>query len=88
MLPHMGPEFVEALATNRPATNTSSAGSQTSTACKRLDRLAPFQHVTVLVVFPYPGDSYEQVDDLPNSHMLVGATTSFIMISRMSETSC
>jgi hypothetical protein len=50
MLPHMGPEFVEALATNRPATNKSSAGSQTSTACKRLDRLAPFQHVTVLVV--------------------------------------
>lgn len=45
---HMGPEFVEAL-TNRPATDTSRTTSQMPIAYKRLDRLAPFQHVTVLV---------------------------------------
>jgi hypothetical protein len=49
MLPHMGPEFVEALTTNRPATDTSPTTSQSPIACKRLDRLAPFQRVTVLV---------------------------------------
>jgi len=49
MLPHMGPEFVEALTTNRPATDTSRATSQSAPACKRLDRLPPFQRVTVLV---------------------------------------
>jgi hypothetical protein len=51
MLPHMGPEFVEALrsrATNRPATDTPRAISQSPYACKRLDRLAPFQRVTLL----------------------------------------
>jgi hypothetical protein len=50
MLPHMGPEFVEALTTNMPATDTSTTTSQSSIACKRLDRLAPFQRITVLVV--------------------------------------
>jgi hypothetical protein len=52
MLPHMGPEFVEALrslATNRPATDTSGAVPQSPYACKRLNRLAPFQRVAVLV---------------------------------------
>jgi hypothetical protein len=49
MLPHMGPEFVEALTTNRPATDTSRATSQSPIACKRLDRLAPFQRITVVV---------------------------------------
>jgi hypothetical protein len=45
MLPHMGPEFVEAL-TNRPATGTCRTSSQTPIACKRLDHRAPFQSVT------------------------------------------
>ncbi|MDX6459363.1 MAG: hypothetical protein QOJ51_2518 [Acidobacteriaceae bacterium] len=49
MLPHMGPEFVEALTTNRPATDTSRTTSQSPIACRRLDRLAPFQRVMVLV---------------------------------------
>jgi hypothetical protein len=53
MLPHMGPEFVEALrslATNRPTTDTSRATSPTAPACKRLDRLAPFQRDTLVVL--------------------------------------
>ena len=49
MLPHMGPEFVEALrslATNRPATDTARATSPSALACKGLDRLAPFQFLS------------------------------------------
>jgi hypothetical protein len=49
MLPHMGPEFVEALTTNRLATDISRETSQSEPACKRLDRLPPFKRVTVLV---------------------------------------
>jgi hypothetical protein len=53
MLPHIGPEFVEALqslATNRPATDTARATSPSASACKRVDRLAPFQRVTLVVL--------------------------------------
>jgi hypothetical protein len=53
MLPHMGPEFVEALrslATNRPDTDTSQATSQSAPACKKLDCLAPCRRITLLVV--------------------------------------
>jgi hypothetical protein len=53
MLPHMGPEFIEvlrSLATNKPAIDTSRATSQSTPACKRLDRLGPFQRVTRLVL--------------------------------------
>jgi hypothetical protein len=53
MLPHMGPEFVEALqslATNRPATDTARAASPSAPAFQRLDRLAPFQRVTLVVL--------------------------------------
>jgi hypothetical protein len=53
MLPNIGPEFVEALlsrATNKPASHTSPAASQSVRECKRLDRRAPFQRVTLLVL--------------------------------------
>jgi hypothetical protein len=53
MLPHMGPEFVEALrylATSRPATDTSLATSQSAPVCKKLDRLASCRRITLLVV--------------------------------------
>jgi hypothetical protein len=52
MLPHMGPEFVEALrslATNRPDTDTSRATSQSAPARERLDHLAPCRRITLLV---------------------------------------
>jgi hypothetical protein len=53
MLPYIGPAFVEALlslAANRSATDTSEATSQSEPACKRLDRSAPFQGVTLVVI--------------------------------------
>jgi hypothetical protein len=49
MLPHMGPEFVEAL-TKRPTTDTCRTSSQTPIARKRLDHRAPFQSVTCLIL--------------------------------------
>jgi hypothetical protein len=51
MLPNIGPEFVEALlsrATNKPATHTSPAASQSAAECKRLDRRASFKGLTSL----------------------------------------
>jgi hypothetical protein len=53
MLPNIGPEFVEALlsrATNKPATHTSPAASQSAPVCKKLHRLVPFQRFTHLVL--------------------------------------
>jgi hypothetical protein len=53
MLPNIGPEFVEALlsrATNKPATHTSPAASQSAAECKRLDRRAPFRGLTLPVL--------------------------------------
>jgi hypothetical protein len=50
MLPHMGPEFIEALTTTKPATDTSRRTSQSPIARKRLYRLAPFRRVTVRVL--------------------------------------
>jgi hypothetical protein len=53
MLPNTGPEFVEALlsrATNKPATHTSLASSQSAPACKRPNRRASFQAFMLLVL--------------------------------------
>jgi hypothetical protein len=53
MLPNIGPEFAEALlsrATNKPATHTSPAASQSAPVCKGPDRLASFRFFTLLVL--------------------------------------
>jgi len=53
MLPNIGPEFVEALlsrAPNERPAHTSHAASQSEAACKRLDRLASFQRLTLLAL--------------------------------------
>ena len=50
MLPDIGPEFVDALlsrATNKPASHTSPAASQSVPPCRRLGRLASFRGVTL-----------------------------------------
>jgi hypothetical protein len=53
MLPNIGPEFVEALlsrATNKSATHTSPANSQSAAECKRPDCLASFRVLTLSVL--------------------------------------
>jgi hypothetical protein len=53
MLPYTEHEVGDVLrspATDRSATDTSGAGSQTPIACKGLDHRAPFQSVTCLIL--------------------------------------
>jgi hypothetical protein len=53
MLPNIGPEFVETLlsrVTNKPATHTSPAASQSAPVCKELDRHTSFQRFTLPVL--------------------------------------
>jgi hypothetical protein len=53
MFPYIGHEFVEvlwSLATDKPATDTSRAVSQSPAACEGRDRVAPFRHVTLCVL--------------------------------------
>ena len=81
MLPYIEHEVVDVFrspASDRSATDTFGAGSQTFDCMQNASSPCTISKRCVSYSFPHLGGSYEQVDDLPHPCMLVSVMASFI----------